>query len=103
MLRYQFGAEVVAAASGDEALAQLGQAEFHLILVNRVFDRSGDEGLAFIQELLADPQLRQVPLMLVSNYADAQAQAVAAGAQPGFGKDALTHGATLSLLRPHLG
>ena len=40
--------------------------------------------------------------MLVSNLEDAQAQAVAAGAQPGFGKAALQKPRTIELLREYL-
>jgi hypothetical protein len=36
-----------------------------------------------------DDALAKVPVMLVSNYAAAQAEAVAAGAVPGFGKSSL--------------
>jgi hypothetical protein len=39
--------------------------------------------------------------MLVSNYSSAQEQAVEIGAVPGFGKDALTHGSTLQMLRSY--
>lgn len=55
-----------------------------LLLVNRVLDgRYGDgEGLRLIREAVS----RGVPAMLISNYADAQAAAEAAGAVPGFGK-----------------
>lgn len=55
-----------------------------LLLVNRVLDGwyQDDQGLRVIREAAS----RGVPAMLISNYADAQAAAVAAGACPGFGK-----------------
>jgi CheY-like chemotaxis protein len=89
VLRGSFGAEVVSADSAKEALERLRQEKFALVLVNRVFDADGSSGLELIRAVKADEQLRDVPVMLVSNYEDAQAQAVQAGALPGFGKAAL--------------
>jgi len=43
-----------------------------------------------------------VPVMLVSNFADAQAQAVESGALPGFGKAALNAPETLARLKEQL-
>ncbi len=60
-----------------------------LLLVNRALDGrfTAGTGVDLIRELAAgdDPPR----LMLVSNYPDAQAAAVAAGAKPGFGKNEL--------------
>jgi two-component system chemotaxis response regulator CheY len=84
-----FGTEVVPANTADEALQKLQQGPFALVLVNRIFDRDGDSGLALLRQLKETPELSQVPVMLVSNFEDAQQQAVAAGALQGFGKSAL--------------
>ena len=84
-----FNAEVQPAHSVADALSQLRQEPFDLVLVNRVFDADGSSGVSLIQELQADETLRKIPIMLVSNYDDAQREAVQAGALPGFGKAAL--------------
>jgi DNA-binding NarL/FixJ family response regulator len=58
----------------------------NLILLNRELDYGFDEtaGVDVIRKLRkSHPELKT---MLVSNYPDAQAAAVAAGAAPGFGK-----------------
>jgi len=102
MLRHHFGAEAVPAADGVEALEHLRKGPFHLILVNRILDRSGEEGLEVIRLLRRQPELAATPIMLVSNYPTAQEQAIKLGAAPGFGKDALTHGSTLQMLRSYL-
>ena len=73
----------------EQALEQLRQETFALVLVNRVFDADGSSGLDLIRALKAEEPLRDVPVMLVSNYEEAQAQAVQAGAALGFGKAAL--------------
>jgi len=98
-LRTAFGAEVVPVDSSEEALEQLCQESFDLVLVNRVFDRDGDSGLDLIRQLKETPDLSQVPVMLVSNYEEAQQQAVAAGALPGFGKSSLGQPGMLESVR----
>lgn len=68
-------------------------------LVNRVLDGSFDtsEGVKLIQAESGQPN---APLMmLVSNFEDAQADAVQAGAREGFGKSGLYDDATTSRLR----
>lgn len=86
-------AEVANAATHAQALAALKSQGFDLVLVNRVGDADGAPGLDLIQTLKSDPATAAVPVMLVSNYADAQAEAVALGALPGFGKSELGSGA----------
>ncbi|MEM6757454.1 MAG: hypothetical protein AAF586_09825 [Planctomycetota bacterium] len=60
-----------------------------LLLVNRVLDGRFDthHGVGLIEHALAQPD--PPVALLISNYADAQADAVAAGALPGFGKGEL--------------
>jgi two-component system chemotaxis response regulator CheY len=103
LLASQFGAEVVAAATADEALAHLQRDDFALVLVNRILDYDGRSGLDFIARLKADEQFQSLPVMLVSNYTDAQAEAARSGALPGFGKSQLTSPTTVARLRPLLG
>jgi PleD family two-component response regulator len=84
-----FGAEVVGVDTTLEALAKLRAEPFDLVLVNRVYDADGSPGLELIRQVTSDETLKQTPVMLVSNYDDAQREAVAAGAEPGFGKASL--------------
>ena len=97
-----FGAEVVGVHSEREALTLLRQKAFALVLVNRVFDADGSSGLDLIRAIKAEDALKHLPVMLVSNYEEAQAQAVAAGATPGFGKAALGHPQMLARVEPYL-
>ena len=103
LLRTQFGAEVVQVHSAAEALDRLRNEAFDLVLVNRVFDRTAEEGLDLIRKLKADAKSEAVPVMLVSNFPESQAEAVAAGAVPGFGKAALAEAATRERLEKALG
>lgn len=58
-----------------------------LLLVNRQMDGefNAPSGIELIRELLGVPG-RKAALMLVSNFDDAQKEAVGVGAAPGFGK-----------------
>lgn len=86
MLQKQFAAEVVQCHGPDDSLDALRHGKFDLVLVNRKLDQDYSDGLDIIHAIKADPQLAAVPVMLVTNYAEYQEQAVAAGALPGFGK-----------------
>ena len=81
-----FGAEVVGADLPADALARLKKETFDLVLVNRNLDADYSDGLEIIKEIKQDPDLKTLPVMLVTNYPDQQQLAVEAGAEPGFGK-----------------
>ena len=71
-----------------EVLASLGEAA--LVLVNRVFDMDGSSGMDLISQLKSkESEFAAIPVMLVSNYEKSQAEAIANGAIPGFGKSEL--------------
>ena len=103
LLRTEFEAEVVRVHSATEALERLHNETFDLVLVNRVFDRTAEEGIDLIRKVKADAKTSDFPVMLVSNFPDSQAEAVAAGAIPGFGKAALGESATKERLEKYLG
>lgn len=98
-----FGAEVDRADTLDETREALGRGRFDLVLVNRVLDLDGSSGLELIRALKEAGVMGGVPVMLVSNYADAQQAAVALGASPGFGKAELESSRTRERLRALLG
>ena len=78
----------------QRALDEVAGAET-LMLVNRVLDGRfdvGGSGIALIKAIAGQPDAS--PAMLVSNYEDAQREAVAAGALPGFGKSDVGNPAT---------
>ena len=54
-----------------------------------------------LEAIKSDPHLAEVPVMLVTNYPEHQALAVAAGAVPGFGKNALNSPQTRECLAPY--
>lgn len=102
LLAARFDATTVEADDLDDALDVLPRDSFDLVLVNRVLDRDGGDGLAVIRGLLADDALGETPVALVTNFPDWQDRAVALGAVRGFGKSELTTTAA-DVLAPILG
>lgn len=85
VLKAMPGAEIYS-ADDDHELTELLGVGMDLLLFNRELGYGFDEkrGVEAIKTL--HKRLPHVRMMLVSNYPDAQAAAVANGAQPGFGK-----------------
>jgi CheY-like chemotaxis protein len=98
LLAKHFAADVVQVHGPDDALEALRGGTFDLVLVNRKLDRDQSEGLAIIKQIKANPQLASTPCMLITNFPEHQAAAVAAGAEPGFGKSNLTAPETIERL-----
>ena len=92
----------VLAADDENELKQLLDRGVDLLLLNRQLDYGFDdtEGIALIRRLHG--RHPNVKLMLVSNYPDAQAAAVKAGALPGFGKREMTSPRVPELIRQAL-
>jgi two-component system, chemotaxis family, chemotaxis protein CheY len=97
------GREVqVLSADDDAGLKRLLDEGVDLLLLNRQLDYGFDEteGVGLIKKLRQ--HYPNVKTMLVSNYPDAQAAAVAAGALPGFGKRELGSPRVAELIRDAL-
>jgi hypothetical protein len=56
------------------------------VLINRINAHDGSLGRHLVRALKADRELASLPVMLLSDHAAVQAQAIALGAVPGFGK-----------------
>lgn len=91
----------VEGANTDDALAALaGSAD--LLLVNRVLDGrfASTRGLDLVERFASEGGPRT---MLISNFEDAQQDAQAAGALPGFGKSDMRSERAVARLRSALG
>lgn len=99
LVREVLGAFLDRAGDGAEALKMLGEKSYALVLANRQFDRGGS-GLELISRMKSDGV--SIPVMLVSDYPEAQAAAMEAGAKMGFGKSALSREGTKDVLRAAL-
>ncbi|MFT3881664.1 MAG: response regulator [Gemmatales bacterium] len=82
-LQKHFDVEIYAAETAQEATQAVTDAQFDLIIVNRLFDINSESGIELIRKL--KPTMK-TPMMLLSNYPEYQHEAVAAGAVQGFGK-----------------
>ena len=83
----------------DDSLTILGKQAFDLVLINRILDVDGSDGLAIVRAIREAPERYSGPVMLVSNYAEAQDAAVAVGASRGFGKAELDDPSVIARLR----
>lgn len=85
-LKSSFDVVISTADTIVDAMYDLRATKYDLVLVNRKLDADYSDGGELIRLMKADPVLADVPIMLVSNYPEHQANAVALGAEPGFGK-----------------
>jgi response regulator RpfG family c-di-GMP phosphodiesterase len=103
LLTSRFQAEVLQADQAADALQTIAQNPIALVLVNRKLDIDYSDGMEVIRAIKADPKGSQIPVMLVSNYPEAQQEAMAIGAIEGFGKLALQAPETVGRLERALG
>jgi two-component system, response regulator, stage 0 sporulation protein F len=85
-LEKNFHCEITRVDSTDEALVLLKKDQFDLVLVNRKLDIDYTDGSILIKAMKSEQGLKEVPIMLVSNYPEYQEEAVGLGAVLGFGK-----------------
>ncbi len=102
LLQTHYDVEVVQAHGLSDALDLMRESDFSLVLVNRIMDRDGSPGIDILQQIKNDSALCDVPVMMISNFAEHQETAIAAGAAPGFGKSELHLPTTVERLRPFL-
>ncbi len=85
-----------------DAMKKLADVTYDLVLVNRLVFDDGSPGIDLVRQIQADERMHKTPVMLISNYADAQREAEAAGAVPGFGKATVGDSVTVDLLAEYL-
>ena len=102
-LKSHFDVDVQMVETHDEAMLKLQNNTYDLVLLNRIFDATGTQGMHTLKALKSEQSMTRVPVMLVSNYEDAQQAAVEAGALPGFGKSQLADPLTADRLQEVLG
>ncbi len=98
-----FDAQLDCAHSAADTLELLQTQCYDLVLINRILDSDGSEGMQVLKQVKHDPQLSRTPVMLITNYAEHQQQAVKNGALEGFGKSSLHAAETREKLRKLLG
>ena len=86
----QFNVRILTADLPADTLETLGREEVDLVLINRKLDRDYSDGMDILRLIREDDQLSRVPVMIVSNFEDAQQAAVDAGGIYGIGKSELS-------------
>lgn len=99
-LEKHFEVEMHEAETAESAMKAIKTKPFDLIVVNRLFDINQDSGIALIKKM-KDAQVA-TPVMLISNFAEFQREAIAAGAVSGFGKDTVGKPAMIELVGKYL-
>ena len=97
------GVEVDTAKLPADTMAKLHAGAYDLVLINRKLDEDYSDGLEIIKTMKADAAAKETPVMLVTNYEDHQAAAVAEGALRGFGKLEYGKDETVERVRAVLG
>lgn len=85
-LNRHFDVQILTTDLPDDTLETLRSNTVDLVLINRKLDADYSEGMDILRTLKSDPDLSAIPVMIVSNFAESQQAAVAAGAEYGIGK-----------------
>jgi len=96
-----FDATYETADSKEEAVEMTKGGDYALVLVNRKLDADYSEGMEVLKAIKGESQ--ELPVMIVSNFEEAQQSAVAAGGEYGFGKSELGDPEVVNRLKPYLG
>lgn len=102
MLTENFDVQVDRVMFVDEALNHMRENRYDLVLFNRLVFDDASEGIELVRRAKEDAALESIPLMMISNYPEAQAASVAAGGVRGFGKSVISDSSTLDLLAAYL-
>ena len=101
-LTSNFDAQVIAADLPGEAHKVLSSQDIALVLINRNLDADYSDGMEILRTIKANEATADIPVMLVSNFADWQEKAVHEGAIYGFGKAQLGSPETVDRVRSAL-
>ena len=80
MLKENFDVDVYCVETHEETVAKASESSYDLVLLNRIYDATGTEGLETLRILKSNDTTSNFPVMLVSNFDEAQQAAVTAGA-----------------------
>ena len=86
MLTRNYDVVVLRAHELSDAMQMLSQKKVDLIVINRKLDIDYSDGIEILRHLKQDDAYKEIPTMIITNYAEQQLAAVADGAEYGFGK-----------------
>lgn len=102
MLERHFDVAIDRVMFVEEAVAAMTSEQYHLVLVNRLIFADSSPGIELHRRAKANPELAHIPIMLISNFPEAQAQSVSAGGVHGFGKAEVSHPDIIERLSKYL-
>ena len=102
MLQKHFDVGIDRVMFVDEAIAKMQGRKYDLALVNRLIFADSSEGIDLIRRAKAESALAATPIMMISNYEQAQSAAMAEGAERGFGKAGIGQVAVIETLGRYL-
>lgn len=102
MLDSNFNVEIDRVMFVEQAITAMRRTRYDLVLVNRLIFDDGSEGIELHRRAEADPALAGVPIMMISNYPEAQSKSVEAGGVMGFGKASVGAAETIERLAAFL-
>jgi CheY-like chemotaxis protein len=86
MLSTHYDVHVLRSNELKDTLEIVSKEKVDLILINRKLDIDYTDGLDILRYLKQNETWKTIPAMIVTNYPEAQQEAVAEGAEYGFGK-----------------
>lgn len=86
MLTSNYDVVVLRAHELSDAMQILSHKKVDLIVINRKLDIDYSDGIEILRHLKQDDAFKEIPTMIITNYAEQQLAAVADGAEYGFGK-----------------
>ncbi len=86
MFSMNFGAELLQTHHLADTLEVLKQQPVDLVVINRKLDQDYSDGVEILKRIKEIPEYADLPVMIITNYAEHQAAAVELGAVEGFGK-----------------
>lgn len=102
MLTQNFAVEIDRVMFVNEAIEMMRQNRYDLVLVNRLIFADNSEGIELLHQSKADSGLSEAPIMMISNYKEAQDRSIASGGVAGFGKNSIFDSSTIQLLERFL-
>ncbi|VAX41795.1 similar to response regulator [hydrothermal vent metagenome] len=102
-LEQHFDVTIDRTHQADDTLEQLRATSYDLVLINRKLDIDYTEGTEILRIIKSDAELQKIPVMIISNFAEAQEAAVTEGATYGFGKNEYNEPDVVERLKKVLG
>lgn len=102
-LNQHFDVRILTSDLPPDTLQVLRREPVDLVLINRRLDADYSDGMEILRMIKSDPALTDTPVMIISNFQEAQQAAVDAGAVPGFGKAELSSHQTREIVAAVLG